>query len=86
MFAEALRRAFPDQKIPIRPMPHFLAYLVAVFNPAVTFDFLKRRLGRIQRISNAKSKADLGIDYHKPEDALIVTAQSLLDAGIVKKM
>jgi dihydroflavonol-4-reductase len=85
-FAEAaqmLREAFPayDAKIPRRSVPNWLLKVMAVFQPI--YRQTVTELGRTRRASNAKATRVLGVKFRTAKEALIASAQSLIDLKVV---
>lgn len=81
--ADILRDAFPawDSKIPKRKVPDWALKLMAVFQPV--YRQTVTELGRTRRASNAKATAILGVKFRSAKDALVASAQSLIDLKVV---
>jgi dihydroflavonol-4-reductase len=84
--AAHLVKTMPAQtaKAPTAVAPDWLMRLLALFDPvtkSVTFE-----LGRERPVSSAKAKQTLGLTFHKLEDTIVETAQSLLAKGVVKRV
>lgn len=85
-FSEAaaiLRKKFPayDKKIPTRNVPDWMLKLMAVFQPI--YKQTVTELGRTRKASNAKASRVLGVKFRTAEEAIIASAQSLIDLKVV---
>lgn len=65
-------------KVPTRVMPDVVARIGGWFNKQLAEDVVPR-LGRVKHLSNAKARATLGWEPRSNEEALIATAESLVD-------
>lgn len=63
-------------------MPDWLVRLVAVFDPAVRL--ILPELGKRKSASNEKARRLLGWAPRSNEEALLATARSLIDLGLLK--
>lgn len=81
--AAMLKSAHPDRPIPRFQMPDFAMYAVALFDKRLSWDFLRRNLGVVRTLDNAKSKRELGIEYLPLRDTILDTASSLIENGLV---
>ena len=81
--ADILREAFPayDAKIPKRKVPDFALKLMAIFQPI--YRQTVTELGRTRKASNAKAKKVLGVTFRTAQEALVSSAQSLIDLKVV---
>ncbi len=81
--ADVLRRKFPayDAKIPKRKVPDFALKLMAVFQPV--YRQTVTELGRTRKASNAKASRVLGVKFRTAEEALIASAQSLIELKVI---
>jgi dihydroflavonol-4-reductase len=81
--AQMLREAFPayDAKIPKRSVPNWLLKVMAVFQPI--YQQTVTELGRTRRASNEKATRVLGVKFRTAKEALISSAQSLIDLKVV---
>lgn len=76
-----LRAAFPDRRIPKANVPDFAVRLMSMVNPPV-----KRvlpELGRRRDLSWEKAKSLLGWKPRSAKDAILATAKSMIELGIV---
>ena len=69
-------------KVPTRQLPDWLIRLLALFNPLARE--AAPRLGIKASASNEKARRMLGWTPRSNEDAILATARSLLDLGLVK--
>lgn len=81
--ADILRQRFPeyDSKIPKRKVPDFALKLMAVFQPV--YKQTVTELGRTRKASNAKASRVLGVKFRTAEEALVASAQSLIELKVV---
>lgn len=81
--AEVLREAFPAyaKKIPSRRVPDFALKLMAVFQPIYRQTVME--LGRTRKASNAKASRVLGVKFRTAKEALVSSAQSLIEVGAI---
>jgi len=68
--------------IPTRELPDWLVRIGALFDPTLKNSI--GELGKRKHISNAKAKRMLGWSPRSNEDALVATAESLIQLGLVK--
>ena len=68
-------------KVPTRVMPDLLVRLAGVFNRDLAKEVVPR-LGKARHLSNAKARQLLGWEPRSNEDALVATAESLLELGL----
>jgi dihydroflavonol-4-reductase len=81
--ADVLRKEFPayDKKIPTRNVPDWLLKVMAIFQPI--YKQTVTELGRTRSASNAKATRVLGVKFRTAKEALISSAQSLIDLKVV---
>ena len=81
--AEILRKKFPayDRKIPRRNVPDWALKLMAVFQPV--YRQTVTELGRTRKASNAKASRVLGVTFRTAEDALVASAESLIQLKVI---
>lgn len=81
--AAILRGAFPayDARIPKRDVPDWALKLMAVFQPV--YKQTVAELGRDRRVSSAKAERILGVKFRTASEALVASAQSLIDLKAV---
>ncbi|MCF6165094.1 SDR family oxidoreductase [Furfurilactobacillus rossiae] len=82
--ANILREAFPQfaSKLPTKTMPNTLVKAVALTNPMLKMVALL--VGQYAETSNEKAVTMLGWHPRSAREAIIATAQSMIDLGIVK--
>jgi nucleoside-diphosphate-sugar epimerase len=71
------------KKVPTRQLPNWLVHLVALRDPAVKQ--ILPELGKLKNGTNAKARRLLGWTPRSSEEAIISTAESLLDLNLLKK-
>lgn len=69
------------RKVPTRPLPNWLMRVVALFDPEVKT--VVPELGKQKNASNEKARRVLGWTPRSPRDAILATAQSLLQLGLL---
>ena len=79
--AAALRAAFPNAKVPRLPLPDVLMYATAIFEPRLTFAFLKRNLGAAPVFDHALAERELGVRFRPPSESVVDTGRSIVDGG-----
>ena len=81
--AEVLRQKFPafDSQIPKRKIPDFALKLLAVFQPI--YRQTVTELGRTRKASNAKATRVLGVKFRTAEEALVASAESLIQLKVI---
>ena len=82
--ALALKRRLGEvaKRVPTRQLPNWLVRLAAWRDPAVRQ--IVPELGKYKNATSAKAQRMLGWSPRGNEDALIATAESLLESGLVK--
>lgn len=82
--ANILREAFPDyaSKLPTKKIPNAVLKAAAVADPNLRM--LASLTGKYAGTSNQKAKELLGWQPRSAQEAIIATAQSMIDLGIVK--
>jgi dihydroflavonol-4-reductase len=71
------------KRMPTRQLPNWLVRLAALRDPAVKQ--ILPELGKLKNGTNEKAKRLLGWAPRAPEEAIVATAQSLLDLKLLKK-
>jgi dihydroflavonol-4-reductase len=81
--ADILRKEFPayDKKIPSRKVPDIMLKIMSVFQPI--YKQTVTELGRTRAASNAKATRVLGVKFRTAKEALVASARSLVDLGVV---
>ena len=82
--AKILREGARDaaRKVPTRSLPDWLVRLVALFDPEVKG--ITPELGKRKNASNEKARRLLGWTPRSPGEAVLATARSLLQLGLLK--
>jgi dihydroflavonol-4-reductase len=70
------------RKVPTRQLPNWLMRVVALFNPEVKG--LLTELGKRKNASNEKARRLLGWTPRSPREAVLATARSLSELGLLK--
>ena len=70
------------RKVPTRPLPNWLMRLVALLDPAVKQ--VLPELGKRKNASNEKARRLLGWAPRSPREAILATARSLSELGLLK--
>ena len=76
-----LKAAHPARRIATRTAPKPLLRLIALFDAEIRS--ILPSLGLLQRTSNARAVAEMGMDFIPPEDALRASARHLIDHRLV---
>ena len=76
---DVLREAFPDRKLPKGELPNWLVRMMVPLNP--TLKQILPELGKRRAYTNAKAREQLGIDFIPAKEAIIASAQTLVDLG-----
>lgn len=82
--AKILRGAYPSRKIPKRRMPDFGMYVVALFDSRMTWAFLRKNLGIVRKLDNARSQDRLGVKYRSLEETILDTAKAMDELGLLE--
>ena len=83
--AKILAPKFPDYPVPTLPLPAPLVYVAALFDKRMSFDYLRRSLGKATRFDGSRAPKELGFTYRPLEQTLIDTAQSFIDLGLLRR-
>ncbi|MDA3889518.1 MAG: NAD-dependent epimerase/dehydratase family protein [Allgaiera sp.] len=78
--AAALKGAFPDRKIATRTAPDLLMRALGLFDPAIRS--ILPQLGRMDAVSNARARDEMGMTFLSAEQSLVDTARYLVDQGL----
>ena len=83
--AATLRNNFGEEakKVATRKAPAWFVRLLAILDPAI--NTIVPDLNQYRRVSNEKSKKELGLKPRTPEEAVISTAKSLLAYELIDK-
>jgi dihydroflavonol-4-reductase len=75
-----LKQAYPNRRIATRPAPKPLLRLLALFDKEIRS--ILPEIGHINRVDSSRAHKELGIDFIPAEQALLATAQALVDRGL----
>ncbi len=75
------RMGAAGRKSPTWQLPDFMVRLVGLFDPQVRG--ILPVLGRYYRFDNSRTRAELGMDFIGADDAILATATSLVELGLV---
>jgi dihydroflavonol-4-reductase len=81
--AETIAAAFPERKVPTRRLPDAVVYAAALFDKRLSWSFLRRNLGRQDRIENSKARRELGLELRDVRASIIETCRSFIEHGLV---
>jgi nucleoside-diphosphate-sugar epimerase len=81
--AHAIEAEFPDRTILTRKLPNFVMYIAAMFDPRLTWSFLRRNLGKRSEIDQSKVERELGITLRDARRSLLDTCHSFIDQGFL---
>ncbi len=76
-----LRQAYPGRRIPTMVAPKFVLRFLGLFDPQIRA--ILPSVGYLAEVSNARARADMGMEFIAPADALRATAEWLVKAGAV---
>lgn len=79
--ARVLKTAYPSRRIPTRVAPKPFLRLLALFDPEVRS--ILPKIGKAERLSNARAQAEMGMTFIPAAEALKATAASLIDRKLV---
>lgn len=82
--ATTIAAAHPELKVPTRSLPNFVLYIAALFDKRLTWGFLRRNLGVMNKIDHSKVLAELLPTLRDARTSVLDTARSMLGAGFVK--
>lgn len=82
--AKLLAGEFPDYPVPTGRLPNLLMYAAALLDKTVSFEYVRRNLGRATRFDGSRAPAELGFDYRPVDQTLVDTAQSFIDLGLAR--
>ncbi|NIJ52656.1 SDR family oxidoreductase [Dyadobacter arcticus] len=80
--AGVLKKTYPKMKIPSRRLPNFLVHILSFFDS--TLEPVLLDLGTERKMNNSKAANELSWKPIKPEEAVLSSAASILQLGIVK--
>ena len=74
--ARVLKAAYPERRIPTRVAPMFVLRALALFDPAVRG--ILPAIGKVQEVSNARARREMGMKFIEPADALKASTDWLI--------
>lgn len=81
--AKILKKAYPKMKIPSHKLPNFMVRILSLFDPTIKPVLLD--LGTERKMDHSKAVNDLGWKPITAEEAVLSSAASILQLGIVKQ-
>jgi dihydroflavonol-4-reductase len=78
---QILKADHPDRKIPTRVAPNMMIKMLALFDPSLRS--ILPSLGKHESVSNDRSRAILGMDFHDIRDSIRATGAYLADNKLV---
>jgi len=78
--AEVLRDTCPDRRIAKRVAPDLLMRMMGIFDPAIRQAV--PMLGKLEQISNARARDEMGMSFTPARDSLAETARYLVSEGL----
>jgi dihydroflavonol-4-reductase len=82
--ARLLKPHYPRMKIRPWQLPNAVMYLAPLFEKRVSLDFLRRNLGRTDRLDNSKAQRELGVALRPVDQTLRDTVDSMLELGVLR--
>lgn len=76
-----LKTIYPDRRMPTRAAPRMVVRLLALFDPEIRS--ILPKIGTVERVSNARARAEMGVDFIPAAEALKATAASLIARKLV---
>ena len=77
----AMKAAWPTRRIPTREAPKALIRLLSLFDPSIRA--ILPRLGKADKLSNARAVKEMGMEFTSPKAALMASAAWLVKHGKV---
>jgi len=72
-----LKTVYPTRRMPTRAAPGLLVRMLALFDPEIRVTLPK--IGKVERLSNARARSEMGMNFILAAEALKATAASLID-------
>lgn len=79
--ARMLKAAYPTRRIPTREAPDVLLRFLGLFDPQIRS--ILPKLGHLERVSNARAVAEMGMEFIAPKAALMASADWMVRHGKV---
>jgi dihydroflavonol-4-reductase len=80
-FGRVLKSVYPDRRMPTRAAPLMIVRLLALFDPEIRS--ILPKIGKVERLSNARARAEMGMTFIPAAEALKATAASLIERRLV---
>ena len=71
------------KRVPTRVVPNFVVRILGFFDPTV--GSITNELGKVKNVTNEKAKSVLGWRPRSTEEALVASAKSLDQFGLIKR-
>lgn len=84
--AQVLKKELPakdTRRVTLRSAPNFMVKMMSWFDPAIAL--IVPELGKIMKASNEKARTQLGWSPRSQEEAVVASAKSLIECGVIKK-
>ena len=72
-----LKAVYPERRIPTRAAPWLVVRLLALFDPEVRS--ILPKIGKVERLSNARARSEMDVNFIPAAEAVKATAASLID-------
>lgn len=72
-----LKTVYPTRRMPTRAAPRLIVRMLALFDPEIRVTLPK--IGKVERLSNARARSEMGMSFIPASEALKATAASLID-------
>eukprot|EP00163_Fabomonas_tropica_P005340 TRINITY_DN1484_c0_g1_i5.p1 TRINITY_DN1484_c0_g1~~TRINITY_DN1484_c0_g1_i5.p1 ORF type:complete len:467 (-),score=81.51 TRINITY_DN1484_c0_g1_i5:326-1726(-) len=82
--SDGLKKHFPDYDLPAVTVPNVMAFVIATFVPALTYDYLKLHLSAVPAYHNAKAKDELELSFNPIDLTLKDMGTSLIEHHIIE--
>jgi dihydroflavonol-4-reductase len=74
-----LKAAYPNRRIPTREVPQAILRVLSLFDASIKS--ILPKLGRLERVSNARAVKEMGMEFIAPKAALLASADWLVKHG-----
>ena len=78
---QILKTSYPNRRMPTRAAPMMVVRLLALFDPEIRS--ILPKIGKVERLSNARARAEMGMTFIPAAEALKATAASLIERKLV---
>ena len=76
-----LRKQIPERKWPRIVLPKSLSYVLSVFHPQLTMNWVKHNIGTSCEYDSSPATEELGIEWIPVESSIVDGARSAIEAG-----